>query len=482
MSTPSTLGRQIAGWFTGSVNRRILAARLTVGGLSLVVKGTATLKELAVAYRFGTGDAVDAFLIAFLVPSLVVNVVASSLTAAFTPVYILVRETQGVPAANRLFGSATAGSALLVVAVTCLLLLLTPFGLHYLGHGFDAEKLTLTRALFLLLLPIVLLNVVVTLWSAALNAEEQFAAVALAPACVPLLSLTLVLLAGRIWGIHSLALGTVFGFLAQCGVLAIALSRQGTSLVPRWAGMTPELRQVVLQYVPMVAGAVLTSSSWVIGQAMAAMLPSGSVASLNYGNKVVAMITEVGSMALATAVLPHFSVMVARRDWTAIRRTIRIYVRLIALAAVPATVTLIFFSRMIVRLLFERGAFTETDTGLVARIQAFYLLQVPFVMVGMLFVRLASSLQKNHILLVGAAVTLPLNVALNLVLMRWLGVAGIALSTSMVFLVSCCYLVLSVRRALRIVERRYPQGSSLRPIEDGPLGNDTPPRQELGSG
>jgi len=39
-----------------------------------------------------------------------------------------------------------------------------------------------------------------------------------------------------------------------------------------------------------------------------------------------------------------------------------------------------------------------------------------------------------------------------------MGVAGIALSTSLVFLVSCCYLVVSVQRALGIVERRHPQG------------------------
>jgi putative peptidoglycan lipid II flippase len=456
MTAASTLRQRMAGWFGGSVNRRILAAVLTVGSFSVVVKATATVKELAVAYRFGTGDAVDAFLIAFLVPSLVVNVVAGSLTAAFTPTYIQVRETQGALAARRLFGSATVGSAVLVLGVTGLLLTLTPVALRYLGGGFSAEKLVLTRSLFFLLLPIVLLNAVVTVWSAALNAEEQFASVALAPICVPLLSLCLVLVAGRTWGIYSLALGTVFGFLAQGGVLALALNRHGVPVLPRWGGVTPELRSVLFQYLPMVAGAVLTSSSWAIGQAMAAMLPPGSVASLNYGNKVIAMITEVGSMALATAVLPHFSLMVARRQWSVIRRTLRVYVRLIILATVPATLVLVLSSRAIVQVLFQRGAFTPKDTSLVATIQALYVLQVPFVMVGMLFVRLASSLQKNQILLVGAAITLPLNVVLNLILMRLLGVAGIALSTSLVYLTSCGYLTLSVNHTLGMAERHYP--------------------------
>jgi putative peptidoglycan lipid II flippase len=458
MTVAADLRRRMGEWFQGSVNRRILAAALTVGAFSLVVKITAMVKELAIAYRFGTGDAVDAFLIAFLIPQLVINVVAGSLTPAFTPVYIEVRESEGALAARRLFGSATAASAAMLIVLMCGLLVVMPFGLRLLGSGFSAEKLALTRSLFFILLPVVLLNAVVTIWSAVLNAEERFASVALAPISVPLLTLIMVVVAGRTWGIYALTLGTVFGFFGQCGVLAVAVARQALPVLPRWSGFTPALRRVASQYLPMVAGAALTTGSWTIGQAMAATLPAGSVASLNYGNKVVAMISEIGSMALATAVLPHFSAMVARREWSAIRRTVRVYSRLIAAIAVPATLALILFSSLIVRLVFERGAFTTVDTKHVATIQALYFVQMPFVMVGMLFVRLASSLQRNQILLLGAMITLPLNVVLNLVLMRWLGVAGIALSTSLIYLVSCCYLMLSVHRGLRIAEHRASAG------------------------
>jgi putative peptidoglycan lipid II flippase len=435
------------------VNRRILAATLIVGGLSVLVKVTAMAKELAVAYRFGTGDAVDAFLIAFLVPQLVVNIVAGSLPAAFTPVYIHVRELEGSAAARRLFESATSGSIAILLAMTFALLLLMPLGFHLLASGFSAEKLALTRSIFLILSPVVLLNGLITMWTAVLNAEQRFAALAFAPVSVPLLTLLMVLYAGQTWGIYALALGTVLGFLVQCAVLAVVVTRLGLPIIPRWGGVEPALRRVAAQYLPMVAGAALTTSSWVIGQAMAAMLPAGSVASLNYGNKVVGMLSEVGSMALATAVLPHFSVMVARREWAGIRRTLRVYVRLIVLIGVPVTVALVAASPEIVRLLFQRGAFTRGDTQLVATIQSLYLLQIPFVMVGMLYVRLASSLQRNQILLVGALITLPLNVVLNLILMRLIGIPGIALSTSLVFLTSCCYLVFAVRRVLLIEER-----------------------------
>src|SRR2546430_96520 len=178
MAPVSAITRRLVGWFQGSTNRRILAAILTVGGFAVVVKVTATVKELAVAYRFGTGDALDAFLIAFLIPTLVINVGAASLTPAFTPIYIEVRETQGPIAARRLFASTTAAGVILLLIVTGALILIMPVGLRLLATGFSQQKLALTRLLFLLLLPVVELNAIATMWSAALNAEERFASAA----------------------------------------------------------------------------------------------------------------------------------------------------------------------------------------------------------------------------------------------------------------------------------------------------------------
>jgi len=450
--TTLSLRDRVANWFTRSTNRRILGAAITVGGFSLVVKATSMVKEVAVAYRFGTTDAVDAFWIAFLVPTLFVNTVAASLTSAFTPVFVHTRETQGAVAARRLYLGVTASSLVLVLGLTALLVLLVGALPLPLGATFSIEKVALTKSIFFILLPIVTLNVVITLWSAVLNAEDEFWSVALAPICVPLLSLGAVLLAAKEWGVYALACGTVLGFAAQCMVLGLVVARRGLPLVPRWSGITPELRRVATQYAPTVAGATLTSSSWAIGQAMAALLPTGSVASLNYGSRVVNMMSEIGSLALATALLPHFSVMVAQRDWAAIRHTLRVYMSGIGLLVIPATIALIAASPLIIRLLYQRGAFGSADTAAVARIQSLLLIQVPFVMVGMLFVRLASSLQRNKIVLMGAMITLPLNIVLNLVLMRFLGVGGIALATSLVFVVSCLYLALAVRRGLSLEE------------------------------
>ena len=53
-------------WSQASANRRILAAAITVGGLTLLANLVIVTKDLIVVYRFGASDALDALLIAWL--------------------------------------------------------------------------------------------------------------------------------------------------------------------------------------------------------------------------------------------------------------------------------------------------------------------------------------------------------------------------------------------------------------------------------
>lgn len=434
----------------GSHNRNIFAAAVIVGLATVVVKLASLAKELIVASTFGRGDELDAFLIAFLVPAFAINVIGGSFNAALIPTFVAVREKQGREAAQRLFSNVVLMSSALLIGVSIVLALLAPFLLRYLGSGFSVQKLALTESLFFTLLPILLINGLATTWGAVLNAGERFALVSLAALSVPLVIVVALLGGGQAWGITALTIGTVAGFALEAGLIAWGLRRHGLSVVPRWFGMDDDLRLVMNQYLPMVAGGVLMSSTLLVDNAMAAMLESGSVSALSYGNRVVAVMTGIGATALGAAALPYFSKMVANHDWGGLRNTLNLYLRLIFVTTVPLTLILIYYSEDLVRLIFERGAFTKLDTKLVGQVQAFFLLQVPFYISVIFIVRLISALKANHVLMWGTLLSVILNIAMNYLCMIWFGVAGIALSTSIVFLISFLYLLIM---ALRIIKQ-----------------------------
>jgi putative peptidoglycan lipid II flippase len=115
---------------------------------------------------------------------------------------------------------------------------------------------------------------------------------------------------------------------------------------------------------------------------------------------------------------------------------------------VPITAALVVFSEPLIRIIFQRGAFTAVDTRIVGRVLAFLSLQIPFYMLAQIGVRLISALKRNSMLMVIAGVNMVLNIVFNLILMRYWGVAGIALSTSFVYVVACGLVYASIARSL----------------------------------
>lgn len=433
---------------SGSINRKIFGAAVTVGILTALVKVASVVKELVVAWMFGTGDTLDAFLIALLVPSFIINVVAGSFNAALIPTYIQVREQEGTKAAQRLFSGTTVWSLGLLGITTVLIVVTAPVYLPWIAAGFSPKKLDLTFHLLCMIAPTLLLSGTITIWSAVLNAGERFALAALSPIITPAISI-LFLLGVKSWGIFALAAGLVGGAVVELVLLGAALHRQGISLHPRWYGFDAHLRQVANQYAPTIAGAFLMCSTSLVDQSMAAMLSPGSVAALNYGNRLTAFPITLATTALSTAVIPYFSKMVACEDWTGVRHTLKHYMRLILAVTVPLTGFLIVFSEPIVQILFQRGSFTARDTHLVAQIQSFFALQIPFYVAGILVVRLISAMRSNQILMWGSGCNLIINIVLNYLFMQWFGISGIALSTSCVYVFSFSFLLFFAMKKLK---------------------------------
>lgn len=438
---------------SGTLNRRIFSAAVLVGALTFATKIVALGKEMLSAAAFGADDAMDAFLSAFLLPTYALNVLAVQMNTTLIPVFVGVREKEGPVAAQRLFSGVLVLSIAVLGIATLLLAIAAPALFPLLFSKFSPEKLQFTIRLFYLLLPSILISGLVNNCEGALNAGEKFAMAALAPAVVPLATMAAIWTLAPRWGVHSLVAGLVAGMILQLAIVAASLKRRGLSFTPRWHGMDENLRRLISQYLPVVAASAMMCSSFLIDQSMAAMLPPGSVSVLTYGNKLVSLVLTMGTIALGTAVLPYFSKMAAAADWTALRHTLKTYIWIIVLVTVPLTAAGIFFSKPLTALMYQRGEFTAADTALVAPVQAMLLLQLPFYSLSILFVRMISSLEANRLLMWGTVISVVVNITLNYVLMQFMGVAGIALSTSVVYAVSAAYLGVMLWRKLNAVSR-----------------------------
>lgn len=440
----------VGGGPTLSVNRRIFSAILVVGSLTVGAKLVLVLRDLVIARLFGTSDTLDAYLLAFTLPSFAISVVAGSFNAALIPTFVHVRQSLDRQTAQRLLSSTLAFNAVLLALALALLTAAMPFALRWMGSRFTPEALSLARRLSLILLPVLVVSGFSTTWAAVLNADDHFATAAVAPAATALVPIVCLMFSGPVHRVYALATGTVLGYVAEAVIVGIALSRRGFPLFPRWYGLDVHATTVIRQYVPMVAGSLVQGGTVLVNQGLAGMLGSGVTSSLNYGTKVVSLISGIGALSLSTAVLPHFSRMVAQRDMRGLAHTMRTYSALVLLSSLPIAALLVYFSRPIVGLVFQRGAFSAHDADLVARIQVAYVLQLPIYLLSMLMVRLVSAFKANHILLWAALLNLSVNIAVGYSLAKSLGAVGIALTTSVVYLFTCAFLAAMSLRLVRL--------------------------------
>ena len=233
----------------------------------------------------------------------------------------------------------------------------------------------------------------------------------------PLLSLLSVLFLRGPLGITALAYGFVGGAVAEVVLLGALLRASQLPIKLSWDWGSTGLSGIGAQVLLLTLTSAILSGTIAVDQAMAATLTPGSVAALAYGEKVPRLLMNLGAASLGTAALPYLSEMVARHDLAAIRHTLRHFVRLALLVSVPTVLALVLGSGLVVRLLFERGAFSAADTAVVTSVQRFYLVQPPLTMTAILFAHLLLAWRRTGLLAMVSAITFGANIAGNLLFM-----------------------------------------------------------------
>ena len=432
-----------------ATNRRIFRAAASVAVAGAAVKLVATGKEIVVAAFYGRSDAMDAFLVAFLIPNLLINLIAESMNQALIPTLIRVRLHQGHESAQRLLSSATLTMCLMLTGAAAAMAAGARLFFPLLASNFSPNKLDLAIRLFYLLLPCVILGGIASNCTAVLNTVDRFAWPALTPLVISASIVAGTLAWHRSVGIWALAFATVAGMALQAALLTTGLRSYGYRLRLQWLADNDDAREVTRQLGPMILSSLVASAGLLVDQAMAAMLPAGSVSALVFAGRFVSVAVTLLAGSISSAVAPHFSELVASRDWNACRASLRTWTLRTTLISTAIAVVLIVGAHPLVRLTLQRGAFAARDTSVVAPVLAMYAIQIPFFAVSRVFYRFIVAMRRTDLIFYCGAVNLALDVVLNLVLMRNMGVAGIALSTSLWCVSTCAFLGYWAHRLLK---------------------------------
>lgn len=410
------------------------------------------VRDMVLAYFFGTGDAADAFFVAFRIPNLFRRLFAEgSLTIAFIPIFTeyLVRESKksACEFANAVF---TLLSIMLVI-LSCLGIVCSPLIVKIMAWGFvDKSKFELTVLLTRIMFPYIFFISLVALCMGILNSLKHFAAPALAPILLNLAMIlsVVVLMPYFSQPVLALAFGVIIGGFLQLALQIPFLKKKGVILKGVFTFSHPGLKKLAKLMLPAIPGAAVYQINMMIITLIATFLPAGSVSYLYYSDRIFQFPLAIFGIALATALLPAMSEQVARNKIDELKESLSYGLRLVFFIMIPAMVGLVILRIPIIRILFQRGAFTVDATLLTAQSLLWFSLGL-WSVAGVLVVRNAFyALQDVWTPVKVAVLSLICNLAMCLVLVKPMQHAGLALAISLSSMLNLMTLLVILRMRL----------------------------------
>jgi peptidoglycan biosynthesis protein MviN/MurJ (putative lipid II flippase) len=389
---------------------------------------------------------VDAYLFVFNLVSWPVGVWFSVLTVVLVPLAVRIRqsESQALP---RFRAELLSLTLLLGLALTLLGWIGLPPLLRSTWVGLSVSTAAMAIDMVPALSLLAPLGVVISLFSAWMLAAGKHANTLLES--VPALVILAALLGFPGGGVEPLVWGTLIGFAFHLVSLAVPLVQKGEIEIPRFTHQSPQWTPFWQGFGIMLAGQALMSFTGIIDQFFAAHLGAGAIATLSYANRVLALILGIGAMAVSRATLPVFSQAQAQGG-EQLHRVAMHWAGLLFVFGLVAMIVSWWLAPWGVKLLFERGAFTEQSTIIVAEVLRYGLTQLPFYFSGIVLVSLLSSQGKYRAIAVIAGSNLFIKLAALLVFTPILGLNGIVISTSIMYATT----LLLLNRSIKLDKKR----------------------------
>lgn len=419
---------------------------LLVGVLTLLTRGFGFVKEIIIADSFGLSELLDTFYIAVLIPGFISNVFLGGFKSVFIPNYVIEMHS------GKHVGSFQSTCFILVFGISlffCLIAFLgTDVYLETFFKGHDGSYYELIKTQFYFVMPSIVFWGMTSLINGLLTIYDEFVFSSLGVLFPAITIIICILFFKEELGAVVLAVGTLVGSAANFMFqLSIALRKKIITL-KRPDFVSPNVKETFRQIPAKISANLLTGVNDIVDQYFAATLVVGSIAALNYGVKIPMFTIGIATMALGKVLLPYFSKKVLENREQAFKELSKI-LKYLLLATSIVAIIIIIISSPLISLIFERNAFTSSDTTIVAKIQQMYLIQVPSYITGIIMVRFLESINKNKFMAWLAVWSLLFNIALNAILIRSMGVYGLALATALVSVVNSIFLYLYINHLKR---------------------------------
>jgi len=420
------------------------------------------IRDLTMASILGANVYSDIFAVAFKLPNLFRRIFAEgAFTQSFMPSFIAARY-------KTIFSAKVFTTLLASIIILSIIVNIFPYQItKLLAPGFKDSTLILAAkyvAIQFWYLPLIFM---VTYLGALLQYKEHFATTAFATTLLNIALIIAMLLykdSSKEEILMALSWGVIAGGILQVLVHLIVAKRLRILRVVKFGfsnfkakseEVSKDTQRFFKNFFPAIWGNSTLQIMSFLDTWLASFLVSGSISYLYYANRIFQLPLALFAIALSIAIFPTVSKKIkAKEEAQALREFKRgFWILLYLLTA--STVGGIIFSKEIIWLLFERGAFTRENTIDVALVLQMYLIGlIPYGLNKLFALWLYANHQQGKAAKI-ATISLITYAIFAFLLIKPLGAQGLALAGSLTGLVSFFLTIkhFGVDRMVNIVDK-----------------------------
>ncbi len=415
---------------------------ITVGGGTAVSRVVGFIRDILIAHFLGASMMADAFFVALRFPNLFRSLFAEgTLNVAFVPLLSGELHTKGKNHARVFARSVFSFLFYVLLIFTLVVEILMPNLMFLLAPGFDdiAGKMALTTTLSRITFPFLLFVSLVSLFAGMLNAVGKFWAAAFTPTILNIVMIaSLYVLTPFITNpyapAYALSYGVLIAGVIEFTFLAWHIRKAGLSIGlinPARAlfHVSKGVKTLLRKMAPGVLGSGVYQINLFFDTLFVSFVGAGAISWLNYAHHLFQLPIGIIGTAIGTALLPVLSQHIKLNQLPEATNQLNRALEISLAMSSASLIGLMCLAEPIVRILFERGAFTGADSVNTAHALMVFAIGLPAYMltktVSPFFYARGDTSTPVKIAVVGVG----LNAVLALTFMQFWGYLGIALAT-----------------------------------------------------
>ncbi|WP_174522387.1 murein biosynthesis integral membrane protein MurJ [Sutcliffiella cohnii] len=404
-------------------------------------------RDITLAYFYGASNISDAYLIALTIPTVIFAIIATGISTGYIPMYSKLESDYGVEKANLYTSKLTNIILLLCLIIVGFSLIFTEQIVKVFASGFEGETLTLAIKFTQISIFGIFFTGVIGIYKGFLQIKGKQAIPAMIGFPMNFIIILSIFLSTKV-DIILLAYGIVVATAAQLFLLIPFVNRTGYKYSLTFDLKDENIRKMSYLALPIIIGTSIEQINKVIDRTLASQISIGGISALNYADNLKGMVSAIFVTSIVVVLYPLISKMAAKNNIDGLKKSISEAIVGVNLLVVPATIGFIIFAEPLVSLLFGRGEFDSNAIYMTSSALSFYAIGLIGFALREVISKVFYSLQDTKTPMINATIAIILNIVLNIILSRYMGVSGLALATSISVIFCTILLFISLRNKI----------------------------------